>query len=134
MKDLMIELDDAPGTLAAMGEALGDAGISVEGGGAFVVDGRGIAHFLFEDAAPARTVLERAGIRVLAEDDVLVQKLNQSEAGQLGKLCRSMAENGVNIRTLYSDHRNQLILIVDNPDQGRKVSEAWQRENGRHGP
>jgi hypothetical protein len=47
MKDLTIILEDRPGALAEMGEALGRAGVSVEGGGAFVVGGSGVAHFLF---------------------------------------------------------------------------------------
>ena len=34
MKDLAIELEDRPGALARMGEALGKAGVSIEGGGA----------------------------------------------------------------------------------------------------
>lgn len=38
MKDLAIALDNRPGALAAMGEALGCAGVSVEGGGAWVVE------------------------------------------------------------------------------------------------
>lgn len=38
MKDLTIVLEHRPGALAAMGEALGRAGVSVEGGGAFAVD------------------------------------------------------------------------------------------------
>jgi len=67
MKDLAIALDNRPGALAEMGEALGRAGVSVEGGGAWVADGRGIAHFLFVDGTAARQALEAAGIRVLAE-------------------------------------------------------------------
>ena len=59
--------------------------MSVEGGGAWVVDGRGVAHFLFADGVAARAALEAAGIRVLAEHDVLVQRLDQGEPGQLGK-------------------------------------------------
>lgn len=43
MIDLAVELDDRPGTLAELGEALGAAGVSVEGGGAWVVGGRGVA-------------------------------------------------------------------------------------------
>jgi hypothetical protein len=43
MKDLTILLDDRPGALADMGDALGRDGVSIEGGGAFVVDGRGVA-------------------------------------------------------------------------------------------
>jgi hypothetical protein len=127
MKDLAIALANRPGALAEMGDALGRAGVSVEGGGAFVVDGRGIAHFLVEDAAAARVALESAGIEVIAENQVLVQRLDQDRPGQLGALCRLMADAGVNIEVLYSDHDHQLILVVDDPARGRAISEAWMR-------
>jgi hypothetical protein len=128
MKDLVIALENRPGALAEMGEALGSAGVSIEGGGAWVVGGNGVAHFLFEDGAAARQALEAAGIRVLAERDVVVQKLKQAVPGQLGLLTRRMAEAGVNIEVLYSDHEHQLILVVDDIARGRQVSEAWARE------
>ena len=128
MKDLTVALDNRPGALAEMGEALGRAGVSIEGGGAWVVDGMGIAHFLFEDGAAARKALESAGIRVIAEREVLVQRLKQAVPGQLGLLTRRMAEGGVNIEVLYSDHDHQLILVVDDLARGREVSEAWARE------
>ena len=129
MKDLAIELENQPGALAKMGEALGRAGVSIEGGGAWVVDGRGVAHFLFTDGTAARKALEAAGIRVLAEREVLVQRLKQDVPGQLGLLTRRMADAGVNIEVLYSDHNHQLILVVDDLARGREVSEAWAREN-----
>ena len=128
MKDLAIELENRPGALAEMGEALGRAGVSIEGGGAWVVDGRGVAHFLFEDGAAAQWALEAAGIKVLAEREVLVQRLKQAVPGQLGQLTRRMADAGVNIEVLYSDHEHQLILVVDDLDKGRAVSDAWSRE------
>lgn len=129
MKDLTIALENRPGALAEMGEALGRAGLSIEGGGAFVVNFDGVAHFLFHDGAAARAALEGAGIRVLREREVLVQRLNQAEPGQLGKITRLMAEAGVNIETLYSDHDHQLILLVDDLEKGRAVSEAWSLRN-----
>jgi len=128
IKDLAIELDNRPGALAEMGEALGRAGVSIEGGGAWVVDGRGIAHFLFADGSGARAALEQAGIRVLAEREVVVQRLKQAVPGQLGQLTRRMAQAGVNIEVLYSDHDHQLILVVDDVEKGRRVSEQWARE------
>jgi hypothetical protein len=134
MKDLTIALDNRPGALAEMGEALGRAGVSVEGGGAWVVDGRGTAHFLFHDGTAARRALEAAGIQVLAERDVVVQRLKQDVPGQLGLLTRRMAEAGVNIEVLYSDHDHQLILVVDNLERGREVAEAWTRETGAPAP
>jgi hypothetical protein len=129
MKDLSISLDNRPGALAEMGDALGRAGVSIEGGGAFVVNGQGVAHFLFEDGSAARAALEAAGISVVAVKEVLVQRLNQAQPGQLGKLTRRMAAAGVNIEVIYSDHDHQLILVVDDIDKGRAVSEAWSRDN-----
>lgn len=128
MQDLTIELEHRPGALADMGDALGRAGVSVEGGGAWTMDGRGVAHFLVADGEAARGALEAAGIRVRAVRDVLVQRLRQDEPGQLGKLTRRMAQAGVNIEVLYSDHDHRLILVVDDAAAGRAVSDAWTRE------
>ncbi|MBC7788612.1 MAG: amino acid-binding ACT domain-containing protein [Anaerolineae bacterium] len=125
MKDLTIALENRPGAMADMGDALGRAGVSVEGGGAFVVDGRAVAHFLFENATAACDALETAGIRVLQERDVLALRLNQAQPGQLGKISRRMAEAGVNIEVMYSDHDHRLILVVDDIAAARVVSEAW---------
>lgn len=111
-----------------MGEVLGRAGVSIEGGGAFVVNGQGIAHFLFADGPAARRALTAAGIRVVAEREVVVQKLRQDEPGQLGKLTRRMADAGVNIEVLYSDHAHQLILVVDDHAKATRVAEQWTRE------
>ncbi|MBI1760575.1 MAG: amino acid-binding ACT domain-containing protein [Acidobacteria bacterium] len=126
MKDLAIRLAHRPGALAEMGEALGRAGVSLEGGGGFVFAGQGIVHFLVADASAARHALEAAGITVLADREVLVQHLNQEQPGQLGQLACRMAEAGVNIEVVYSDHQNQLILVVDDLAKGRAVSAAWQ--------
>jgi hypothetical protein len=128
MKDLAISLENRPGALAELGEALGKAGVSLEGGGAWVVSGQGIAHFLVADGTAARQALEAAGIRVVEEREVLVQRLKQDVPGQLGLLTRRMAEAGVNIEVLYSDHNHQLILVVDDIARGREVSEAWTNE------
>src|SRR5262245_61947521 len=128
MRDLKIVLKNQPGALAEMGEVLGRGGVSIEGGGAWVVDGHGLAHFLFADGTAARRVLEAAGIQVLEEREVLVQRLKQDVPGQLGRLTRRMAQAGVNIEALYSDHHHQLILVVNDFGRGREVSEAWARE------
>lgn len=128
MQDLAIQLDDRPGALADMGEALGRAGVSIEGGGAWVADGRGIAHFLFADGQAAKRALEAAGIHVLAVREVVVQRLHQGVPGQLGQLTRRMADAGVNIDVLYSDHDHQLVLVVDDQNRARAVAAAWEQE------
>jgi hypothetical protein len=129
MKDLAVALENRPGALAEMGEALGNAGVSIEGGGAWVVGDQCIAHFLFQDGGAARRALEAAGIRVLDEREVVALRLKQGVVGQLGLLARRMAEAGVNITVQYSDHDNQLVLVVDDPAKGQTVAQAWAREN-----
>lgn len=127
MDDLTIELDDEPGALAAVGEALGAAGVSVEGGGMFVVDGRAVAHFLFDDGEAASTALVAAGLRVTACQEVLTRRLDQDRPGQLGAMTRALADAGVKIEVLYSDHDHRLILVVDDPRAGATATAAWDR-------
>jgi hypothetical protein len=123
VKDLAIALDNRPGALADMGEALGRDGVSIEGGGVF----EGIAHILFEDATAARKTLESAGIRVVRESEVVIVRLRQSEPGQLGKIARRMADAGVNIEVQYSDHDHPLILVVDDIKRAKVVADEWMR-------
>jgi hypothetical protein len=127
MKDITIHLQDKPGALAKMGGILGKAGVSLEGGGVFVHEGTGIAHFLVEDAQKAKEALEQKGIRVMAINEVLVQKLKQDVPGQLGMICSLMAKNEINILVQYSDHYNQLILVVDNYEKGKLISDKWSK-------
>lgn len=128
MKDLEIILDNKPGTLALMGEILGKNNISLEGGGVFQMGSIAVAHFLVEDAQKAKEVLERAHIKVTKINKVLIQKLRQDIPGQLGLFCRKLAENNVNILTQYSDHANQLIVVVDNYEKGKEISKQWTTE------
>ncbi len=56
-----------------------------------------------------------------------MQRLKQDQPGQLGKISRMTAEAGVNIEVIYSDHQNQLILVVDDFEKGKAVSEMWTK-------
>ena len=128
MKDIEIILDNKPGTLALMGETLGKNKISLEGGGVFQNGETSIAHFLVEEAERARTVLGKVDIIVTKINEVLIQKLRQDVPGQLGMFCRRLSDAGVNILVQYSDHSNQLIIVADDYEKGRLVSEQWMKE------
>jgi hypothetical protein len=128
MKDLEIILKNKIGSLAFLGETLGNNKISLEGGGVFQNGDHAIAHFLVEEADRAEMVLNEAGIKVTKINDVIVQKLRQDIPGQLGMFCRKLADAGVNILVQYSNHSNQLIVVVDDVEKGKKVSEEWMKE------
>lgn len=129
MHDVAIVLDDVPGALAKMGAAVANSGLSIEGGGAWVVDGRGIAHFLFVDGHAARAALESRGLNVARVSEVVMLRLHQSRPGQLGLLTQRMADAGVNIEVLYSDHDHDLVLVTNDPARAREVADAWMRES-----
>lgn len=128
MFDLEIYLEDRPGELALLGETLGSAAVSIEGGGMWLIAGRGVAHFLVADAEKAVAALEAVGISVVTYREAIVQRLNQDEPGQLGKFCRALANEDVNIEVLYSDHDNQLVIVTDRPDVAKKVSACWMSQ------
>lgn len=128
MQDIEILLANKPGQLALMGQTLGKNKISLEGGGVFQNGEISIAHFLVEEAEKAKEELAKVQIEVVKINDVIIQKLRQDVAGQLGIFCTRMAEANVNILVQYSDHSNQLIIVVDDYEKGKKVSEAWIKE------
>ncbi|MCL6740267.1 amino acid-binding protein [Sphingomonas sp. RB56-2] len=125
MFDVSIALPGQPGSLARFGEILGAAGVSLEGGGVFTVDGVGYAHFLVEDGEAARVALENAGIGIATVRPVLIRRLKQEIPGQLGAIAGALADAGVNIETQYSDHANRLILVVDDMAAAERVTADW---------
>jgi hypothetical protein len=116
--DLTIFLEDRPGTLAQLGETLGQGGINIEGGCGFPCDGEGIIHLLVEDSPAARKSLKDAGIQVRDEREVLVTAV-QDRPGELGNLARRIANAGVNIDLFYLTASGQLVLGVDDLEKAR---------------
>ena len=127
-RDLAVRISHRPGALADLTEALGRAGASIEGGGAFAIDGAGHAHFLIEDAAAETAIaaVHALGLDVVAVRDTVVARLDQGTPGQLGKLTRALADAGVSIEVLYSDHDHQLVLVVDDADAAQRAIAAWR--------
>ena len=127
LQDIEVVLADRPGSLAAFGQTLGRAGVSLEGGGVFTIDSQAVAHFLVDDAARARQALEAAGIAPVTIHDVIMLRLRQAVPGQLGLLATRMAEAGVNIAVQYSDHDHHLVLVVpaEHTTAAHKVAGEW---------
>src|SRR4030065_1174968 len=99
-KALTVVLEDGPETLAAMGEALGKAGVNIEGICGFPAGGKGTMHVLVEDAGAARRALQQAGLQVTGEQDVPVTTLEDKPGAQGGAL-RKIANAGVNVTLVY---------------------------------
>lgn len=119
--DVSVILEDRPGELARLGEAMGNGGVNIEGMAAFTGDGRGVIHLLVEDAAKARSALESAEIRIADEREALVFDL-QDQPGSLGELSRRLGEAHVNIELAYTTFGGvKLVIVTDDVEAARAV-------------
>ena len=98
-RELSVTLEDKPGRLASLAEALGKAGVNIET--LAVVPGpRGNCRLVVTDAAAARRAIEGAGMAVAGERDAVIVELDD-RAGELGRAARKLADAGVNIDGAY---------------------------------
>jgi len=121
LKDLTIELDEKVGSVAVAAEALGKAGVNIEGICGFVVGGKGIGHVLVEDAGKARQALQSAGVRITSEQDALVLDI-EDKPGALGKLTRKIADAGVNLSAVYLATKTRVVIGAQDIEKARAAS------------
>ncbi len=114
--DLTIRLDDKPGSLAALGELLGDAGINIDGICGVPCEGGALLHILVQDPATTRQVLEPAGFNVTGEQKVLLLNVID-RPGELGGIARRLADAKLNINLLYLTASMDLVIGVDPIEQ-----------------
>ena len=127
-KDLKVTLKDQPGEGARLGEALGNAGINIEGLCASMEGGTGTVHVLVEDVAGARAALEGAGITVDAETDVLVSPAlpepDVDTPGRFGAMARALADAGINISLAYVAARNRVVLATSDNQRATQLLQS----------
>lgn len=112
--DLSVTVPDEPGGLAKAAEALGAAGVNVEGLAGLGGHGEGHIHLLVEDGAGARSALEGAGLSVDAEREAVVLDVSSEDRpGKLGELTRAAADAGVNLVACYVATRSRIVLVAD---------------------
>jgi hypothetical protein len=119
-KNLTIELEDKPGMLAELGEALGGAGVNIDGFCGYASGGKGIIHLLVEDAAAARGALEGTGIEVQDERDVVVVDV-EDRPGALGVIARRISNADVSLNLAYLATNTRLVLGADDLESVRRA-------------
>jgi hypothetical protein len=125
--DLTVVLDDRAGQLAHMGEALGDAGVNIEGFCATTDEGVGVVHVLVENAMVAQNALILADIKVEGEADAVVIDLTDEDAGKpgtLGRVAGKIATAGINISIAYLATGDRAVLVTSDNEKAREALQA----------
>ena len=107
--DLTVGLVNQPGTLLRASDALGRAGVNIDGACGFICDGQGVYHVLVEDARRASAALIDAGLEIHAEREVVATPV-ENRPGSAAAVLRRVADAGVNIDLLYVTADSRLVL------------------------
>lgn len=123
-REFKVTMEDKPGSLAKLTEALGKGGVNIEGIAAIPSGGKGDIRVVMGNAAGARQALQGAGITVEGEREVLVVDLPH-RPGELAKVARKLADAGVNIDAVYSmgdrGGNRQVVLGVNDLEKARSA-------------
>lgn len=110
--DITIYVEDEPGALARLGEALGAGDVNIEG---FFAVNNGTAaeiHVLVDDPVPIYSTLSDAGIDIAADQEVAVIDV-EDRPGALGEISRLLGDAGSNITIAYLATRTRLVFGAD---------------------
>jgi hypothetical protein len=123
-KQLAIFLDNRPGTLASVAEALAEAKINIYAIATSDTVDHTVIRLVVSDYRKALHVFEEHGTLVV-EDDVLMFE-GSNKPGELAQVAHKLAEAKINIEYCYSatppDARNGLLILrVSNPTKALKV-------------
>ena len=124
--DFTLIVPHRSGTVATLGEEFGKAGINIEGICGFEHDGKGIFHVLVTDREGTRRVVEKfgnVGFEVTDESEVLVERI-ENRPGVLGEYTRRIADQDINLTTVYMATDTRLVLGAADVMQ---LEKAWQK-------
>jgi len=119
MTEFVVRLANRPGSLARIAEILADEGINIEALAGWGLDGEGVVRLIVSDADRARTVLKDADLSF--EERRILETSLSNRPGELARVCRQLANAGVNIDALYILRSGpsgvELAFSVDDPDE-----------------
>jgi hypothetical protein len=123
MKAFLVDLENRPGELARVAEAIAKKGINIEGVSGATCDTSGRVAILTNDEAGTRTALGDATL-TFKEMEVTDASLLH-EPGSLAKAARRLADAGVNIEAIFpTGMQGQNVTVAFVTDQPAKAQEA----------
>jgi hypothetical protein len=120
--EFTVNVENQPGTLASLGEALGKARVNINAiHGMPNADGSlVIFQLLPDDPQHAAEALQKAGFTYTTREVLIVNVLDAP--GTLGDVALVMAHAGINIDAVYITTKGQVVLGVDDLDGAIQVA------------
>jgi hypothetical protein len=110
--DLVIEIKNEPGALAAVASAISDAGVNLASATCMGTAAQVELHILVPHAAAAKHALAISQLAVSREREVVVVEV-EDRPGVLADLTRKVARAGIDLDLVYVATRNRLVFGAD---------------------
>src|SRR4051794_39204530 len=107
--DLVIDIKNTPGALAAVAAAISDAGINIAAATCLGPGERAELHILVPHAGAARHLLAISHLAVSREREVVVVDV-EDRPGVLADLTRKIAKAGVDLDLVYVATQNRVVF------------------------
>jgi hypothetical protein len=121
--DLVIDIENSPGTLAEVAAAISDAGVNIAAATCIGAGERAELHILVPHAEAGRHSLAISHLGVTREREVVVVDA-EDRPGVLADLTRRIAQAGVNIDLVYVATRNRVVFGAADLDALRAALDA----------
>ena len=118
--DLVIDIENSPGSLAAVTAAVSDAGVNLAAATCLGNGERAELHILVPHPEAARHSLATAQLAVTREREVVVVDVEDSP-GVLADLARKIAQAGINLELVYIATRNRVVFGAADLDALREA-------------
>jgi len=120
MMDLTIEVDNEPGSLARVAQAISDAGVNIAAATCTRPGDKAELHILVPHAEAARHALGISNLAVTREREVVVVEA-RDEPGALADLARRVAAAGINLELVYVATRTRVVFGADDLEGLKRV-------------
>ncbi|HXG25279.1 MAG TPA: ACT domain-containing protein [Candidatus Binatia bacterium] len=129
MNVFIIDLENKPGQLARIAEAVARKGINITGVSGLTMGGSGAVALLTNDEAGTRNAFEEAGIK--ARETELVTTSIEDKPGTLAEVAKKLSDAGINIEVAMpvgmKDGKVNLAFATDQPQKAREILGAAER-------
>ena len=117
-------MENRPGLLARTCSILSEAGVNILALAVHDTVDNAVVRFLVDNPTKALLLLEEEELYVMEQEVVVLEVLNK--AGELTRICQTLAEADINISYAYctarpDQHSGCLVIKTDNPERALEI-------------
>ncbi len=122
MKQITVLVENKPGALAEVTEAIGRSGINIISISAQGFENTGVIRVLTTDVTTAINELKKKGYEAVVNDIIILKLLDKP--GELYKVTKKLSREGLNLRAVYiiGKEGEKTVVAIDPEDYKKALT------------